>query len=86
MALAELLATPKHVAGCKVSQVLATLGNEDRAVLERALANSEFSTQQILVALRTEGHSVGKTTLREHRNKVCCCEDNVWEALKDQLP
>lgn len=73
MALAERLSTPTHTAGCKVAAVLASLDNEDQAVLERALANPLFGGRQIAVALRFEGHPVGRTTIQDHRNKVCSC-------------
>lgn len=83
VALADLLATPKRsTVGCKVAVVLAELGNEDRAVLSRALNNSAFSAAEIAAALRAEGRRVGETTIKGHRAKTCSCEDAVWENAK----
>ena len=74
VALADLLATPKQArTGCKVSIVLAELGNEDAAVLRRALENPLFTAREIVAALRAEGHPVGRTTVQEHRSGSCTC-------------
>lgn len=85
MALAALLAEPKRGRTlCKVGLLLFSLGNEDTAVLSRALENPRFTSREIAAALKQEGHSVGKTTIQDHRSRACCCADSDWDSAKER--
>lgn len=71
MSLADHLVPTEQV--CRVGEILLGLSTEDHAVLGDALADPQFSAARISRALRAEGHEVGMTTVKLHRNGGCRC-------------
>ena len=71
----EGLEPPKNKAVyCKIDQILQTLGDSDKLVLEGALADRDrWGAKTLQNALRERGLSVADTTISKHRNKTCAC-------------
>jgi hypothetical protein len=75
MALADAIALAAQKPGtlCTVGRVRATLNADDQAALDAALADSRVTAQQILRALRAEGHEATRSPIERHRRQDCSC-------------
>lgn len=69
----EGLEPPVNKAVCKVERLAAELSQEDKEILESALADSRWTTNALVSALADRGFVVGDTALRKHRDGKCCC-------------
>lgn len=58
---------------CKVSRLLDTLDDEDRAAIDGALADTgRFTAPMIVEALAAAGHEMDEQAIRRHRTGKCC--------------
>ena len=74
MALAEALAAAKaepSIIKCSVCKALRAMDDGDREVLEAALADADYQSEQIGRALRAEGFQVQGQAIARHRNGKC---------------
>lgn len=58
---------------CTMQSVIASLGADDLAGLERALSNPDIRNSAIRKALAARGLKVGDTTIGRHRRGECLC-------------
>jgi hypothetical protein len=58
---------------CKVGDILITLEEQDRNILNEALADKRWSPMGLSKALRARGVILGKDTLRTHSEENCRC-------------
>jgi hypothetical protein len=71
--LEEHLPRPVKVP-CKFSNILDSLSDSDREILEGALAEKhKWSTHALYIALRQKGIDVGYQTIYRHRKNTCAC-------------
>lgn len=61
---------------CGMVKLLATMSDEDRADVQRALDNPTVTVAAIDRALRKHGYVTNPTTMRRHRRGDCCCGPN----------
>lgn len=60
--------------GCKFGQLLKSLSDSDRAILEEAVFDRDkWSLNALHAALRKKGLDVGYQTMYRHRNLSCAC-------------
>ena len=57
---------------CAYKALYDSLNKEDQKALDDAWEKG-YSTNTILLALRSEGHKSSNESLRAHKNKVCRC-------------
>lgn len=74
MSLADRLANPppKPIT-CSVGKTLTKLSKEDLATLTEALSTEGMTSEEISLALRSEGYQVSGYSLRRHRRGECRC-------------
>ena len=58
---------------CKVAGIIAAVDAEDRAAIERHLADPVRSTRGIATWLSRNGHPINESTVSQHRNGLCQC-------------
>ena len=75
MGLADAIAEATRRPGtlCTVGRVRAGLNDADRVALDDALGDPRVSAQQIMRALRAEGHEATRSPLERHRRGDCAC-------------
>lgn len=75
MSLTQLLAAPKppKYSVCRMVAVFAACSKKDRDALDAALSDRAYSAKEIAVALASEGHHVGHSTVMRHRRGDCTC-------------
>ena len=75
MGLADAIAEATRRPGtlCTVGRVRDALNDADRAALDAALADPAISAQQIMRALRAEGHEATRSPIERHRRGDCAC-------------
>ncbi len=66
------------MAKCKVGEILALVDSDENEALIRALNEREgngfvWSAKNLSHAIGKTQYSVGATTIKEHRRKVCGC-------------
>jgi hypothetical protein len=68
--------TPPHNRAiyCKVEQILATLEEEDKTILQAALDDSSaWKASSLANQLRLRGVNLADTTITKHRTQACAC-------------
>ena len=75
MALADAIAAATQKPGtlCTIGRVRDALDDADRAALDAALADPKITAQQIMRALRAEGHEATRSPMERHRRGDCAC-------------
>ena len=59
---------------CKVEQILATLEEEDKTILQSALDDSTaWKASSLANQLRLRGVNLADTTITKHRTQACAC-------------
>ncbi len=60
--------------GCRITKYLATLDDEDRAIVERHLADHEVISDRALSTwfMQTVGVTISGSVVRAHRTGDCC--------------
>lgn len=79
MSLADRFATyekPGPGAKCVTCSLEETLPQDERAALAAALADKSISNAAISQILKSEGHSIGETSVRRHRRGICRGHDS----------
>lgn len=75
MGLADAIAEATRKPGtlCTVGRVRAGLTDADRDALDAAFADPKIAAQQIMRALRAEGHEATRSPIERHRRGDCAC-------------
>jgi len=61
--------------GCNLGAALRRLSEEDRSLVEAALADRDtYPGTYIAAALRASGWDVSQFSVRRHRNRECACD------------
>ena len=58
---------------CSIKEILLSLGDKDRADLQLALDNPNFTHAIIREVLVERGHSLSASTVSRHRRRQCGC-------------
>lgn len=67
------LTPPEKPNRCGLGKTIDSLAEEDRSILEAALADARWSHKALYDALRQRGIAVSRETLTRHRLKGCQC-------------
>jgi len=73
--LTELKNSPKQ---CKFSAILNSMDKECQALTSQIIAIPQedpdsVSNVDLVLALRGDGYDIGRSTVSEHRRKICAC-------------
>ncbi len=70
----EGLSPKERALTCRVRSVLAELDQEDRTILENALADSKtWGAKTLEKALKTRGITLSDNSITKHRTGICSC-------------
>lgn len=69
--VSENIRTPND--GCGMVRILHTMSDQDRADVEKALADPTIAASAIDRALRKNGHQTSGNMVRRHRRGDCAC-------------
>lgn len=72
----EGLSKPKNDRLCGVMAKRKTLDESDQRILDEALADPEWSSYQLQIALASLGFRTAIETIRKHRAGNCICSRN----------
>lgn len=73
MGILDGLEPAKRVYSCKVRTVLTELNDEDRGILEAAIADKAWSNTGLAASLQQRGVDLKPEAIRVHRMGACSC-------------
>ena len=73
--LRDVVASPSATLRCKFGQLLDSMPEKDRKVVEKLLNRPvhEVGNNWLKRLIREDGYTVADRTFRRHRQRLCCC-------------